>query len=321
MTGGTRITVAVPTYRRPGALAALLPLLIDQIAGLTQDDEADILVVDNDPHRSGETVVGTFVDAAAGPGPLVRYVAQPVPGIAATRARALAECRDRDVLQFIDDDELPVDDWLARMIAAWREFGRPAAVAGRVLPRFAAPLDPWLEAGGFFDRRVHRRGALLPVAPAGNLLLDLNQIRALGVSFDASLGLLGGEDTLFTTQLTASGGQIRFCDDAAIVDVVPPERATRAWVLRRARLHGGVHADVRLRTSRGAQRAGRRCVLLVGGVARVAAGATRSAWGRLVHDLERDARGRRALHRGLGIASGALGQVRAEYDRPEGEHR
>src|SRR3712207_9285353 len=77
---------------------------------------------------------------------------------------------------------------------------------------------------GAFDRPTHPTGATMSGAGAGNLLLDLRQVRALGLSFDERFGLTGGEDTLFTHALVRAGAEIRWCDEAEAAAVRSVER-------------------------------------------------------------------------------------------------
>ena len=106
----SRVLVAVLTYRRPGDLADLLPLLAAQrrsVAGR----KVELLVVDNDPEGGA---AGQVAAAAATWGGLA-YAHEPRPGIAAARNRALDEAAEHDVLVFLDDDERPSPGWrLAR---------------------------------------------------------------------------------------------------------------------------------------------------------------------------------------------------------------
>ena len=133
-----------------------------------------IVVVDNDPAESARsTVIGFHSD-------LIRYVPEPVPGISAGRNRALDEAANHDLLVFIDDDEEPQELWLEPLLDTWRQT-RPAAVMGRVVSQFDAELDPWIAAGSFFRRRRLPTGTVVPVAAAGNLLLDMRQVRKAGV--------------------------------------------------------------------------------------------------------------------------------------------
>lgn len=302
------VAVGVLTYRRPEFLARLLPQLQEQLASLPEGVAGQVLVVDNDPERSAAATVRGF-------GPGVRYISEPTPGIAAARQRCLVSAADFDLLQFIDDDEEPVGDWLLQMVEAWLEFGRPAAVAGRVLARFPEPPPAWIEAGGFFVRRTYANGTELEAAPSGNLLLDVEQVARLGVRFDVELGLRGGEDTQFTRQIVNRGGRIVFCEKAAIVDVVPADRMTRRWVLRRAWFHGGTAAHLQLRELSGAQLRLRRFRLFAGGLGRSAFGISAAAVGRLTRDQGMNARGWRMAYRGAGMAAEAAGRSGSEYKR------
>lgn len=74
------LTVAVLTYKRPDDIAALLPLLRDQIASVASAQlGARILVVDNDAEGSAAAYVTQF--AAESPGHTIDYVIEAVPGI------------------------------------------------------------------------------------------------------------------------------------------------------------------------------------------------------------------------------------------------
>ena len=306
------VTVAIPTYRRPDTLNRLLVVVQRQATDLDAltGGGTHILVADNDPLGSTRSVVENH--------PGVRYEPVLTPGIAAVRSACLIAATG-DVLQFIDDDEQPETDWLSTMVGCWLELGRPTALAGSVLAKFDTPPSPWIAAGGFFERRRPPTGTLLPVAPAGNLLLHLPEVRRLGVSFDERLGLRGGEDTLFTKQLTAAGGQIRFCREGAIYDLVPDDRNTRQWVLRRARHHGNNASVVALWGMRGPRRWLTQGNLVLSGFGRFVAGLSAAALGSITGSTERNARGWRLAERGLGMLSGAVRQGPAEYERGEAQ--
>lgn len=309
-----QVVVAVLTYRRPRDLAEMLPLLQRQAAGAERGGtwSVRILVVDNDPDRCGEAVC-----AASGGGAL-RYVHEPVPGIAAARNRALAESADDDVLVFIDDDERPGADWLERMLTTFADTGR-VGVVGPVVSTFAAPLPAWVVAGRFFDRRRLPTGSLVDVAATNNLLLDLHRVRADGVVFDEAFGLSGGSDTLFVRRLVAAAGPLVWCDEAPVTDVVPAARCTRGWVVRRAFRMGNSWGRTALVLQ--TTRAGRircRAALTTAGAARLAAGLVRLAAGTLVPNLGRRAGGTRTLLRGAGMVLGAWGYTYVEYRRRPG---
>lgn len=289
--------MAVPTFRRPQALAALLTELGRQVRGLP----ADILVIDNDPDGSAREICHMHE---------VRYVAEPAPGLAAVRNRALDEATSAQVLVFIDDDELPAHDWLRALVARWRETAA-AAVSGRVESRFPEGFDdPWITGGGFFTRAKFADGAHQPMAPTNNLLLDLAFVRRHGLRFDGAFGMTGGEDILFTKQLVSAGGIISSCPAALVFDDVAPERLTRRWVLSRAYRVGisTVRTDLTVRAGL-AYRAG----WVVRGAARVAAGTARWLMGALSRSPAHSARGARAALRGAGMVMASFGADYAEY--------
>jgi hypothetical protein len=313
-----RVTVAVPTYRRPADLGSLLPLVLWQAADVSATSGGrylvDVLVVDNDPDRSGEAVAGGF------PGETVRYVAEPEPGIAAVRNRALAEAAGSRLLASIDDDERPAAGWLTHLLETWRTTGA-AAVSGRIVADYEGALDPYIEAGGFFSRPSMVTGTEVGTAATGNLLLDLEQVRGLGVRFDPDLGLSGGEDNLFSRALVAGGGRIVWCDEAVAVDKVPAARMTRRWVLMRQWSHGNAAVLTDVRLARGAADVLRvRVRALAGGSVRVLAGAGRWSAGAVTGSQRHRARGLRTLLRGVGMLSGAAGLAYHEYARA-GERR
>lgn len=313
-----QVTVAVPTFRRPAGLQALLPVLVDQAAQLTVVTGGrfvvDVLVVDNDPDGSA---AGTVAAAGAGH---VRYVLESRPGIAAVRNRALDEAAGSRLLAMIDDDELPRPGWLEHLVRTW-ERSRPAAVVGRVLAAYQGTLEPWVAAGDFFLRFSFPTGTEVATAAAANLLLDLEQVGRAGVRFAADLGLSGGEDNLFSRALVRAGGRIVWCDESVAVDQVPAARMTRRWVLTRSWSHGNVSVLTDLRLTEGpVGRAAVRGTGLARGLVRVVGGAARWGLGRLTRSDRHQARGLRTLMRGAGMVSAVLGLAYLEYARP-GERR
>jgi succinoglycan biosynthesis protein ExoM len=308
VTTGGSVVVAMATYQRPEELARTLRTVLGQI-----DDAAlpvRVQVVDNDPAGSAAGTIAALADER------VSYVLEPTPGIAAARNRALDKAAADDVLIFIDDDEDPQPAWLVNLLAVYRTTGA-AAVVGPVVSEYDGPLDEWIHAGGFFERRRLTTGTSVEAAATNNLLLDLNRVRSLGLRFDQQFGLSGGSDTLFTRQLTGAGERIIWCDQAVVVDHVPTARMTRGWVLRRARRYGNSWSRTSLAlTSRGPARLLVRLAMIARGVIRVAAGAARFLLGAVTFSPRHRARGLRTLMKGAGYIMGATGGVLVEYSRP-----
>jgi len=305
------VTVVVPSYQRPAELARALPAIVEQARDLADDPDitASVLVVDNDAAGSAEGAVRELNSS------LVRYVIEPSPGIAAARTRGLAGTAGADVLVFIYDDESPRAGWLRALVDTWRDTGA-AAVMGRVVSEYLEPPDAWVEAGRFFQRPSRVTGTEIPVAAAGNLLLDLAQLRGLGLRFDDRFGLSGGEDTLFSRQLVARGGRIAWCEESVATDYVPASRATRGWVLGRARRSGNTATRIDLYLAGTASaRLLVRVTSAVGGVARMCAGGLRFVAGLLGRSRWHQARGLRTANRGIGMVAASFGTSYEEYAR------
>lgn len=339
------LTIAMLTYRRNEYLRQVIPQLLaqaDEACG--GETTAGVLIVDNDPQAGARAVVDA-ARAALGGGPSrssdrtgtadrsepddsvaasrLFYVHEPEPGIVAGRNRALSEARGSDALIFIDDDEMPSPGWLAALVGTWRTQDC-AAVTGPTPPVFEAAPSPWVTASGAFDSWDASDGAQVHSADTGNLLLDLAVVERLGLRFDPRYGLTGGEDSLFTRQLTRAGGVIRFAAGAVVTKRVPAARATRTWVLERSLRSGSSWARVRIDTAGpaggGSSGTLARLRLRLGygakGVAKACVDGLRGGVARLRGNVPAQARYEVSSRGGLGMVVGALGGSVREYGRP-----
>ena len=300
-----RVVLAMLTFRRPGALQRVLPLLLEQAA--TISPVARVVVVDNDPDAGAKDIVHRFGE--------VTYVHEPVPGLAAARNRALDEAADAQAVVFIDDDELPTEGWLAALVDRWIEWGC-AAVTGPVQPELVTPPSAWLKATGMYSRTRNATGTSLPGAATNNLLIDLDVARRLGLRFDAAFGLTGGEDTMFTHALVHRGEQIRWCDEAVVREPVPTDRVTRRWAMTRTYRAGTSWSRVglALATSR-TNRLATRAELTARGLVRIITGSVQIVRGVILRRVEDRAQGTVTVVSHAGLLSGAYGLTHAEYRR------
>ena len=307
------LTIAVLTYRRPDDIAELLPLLIEQARRNTSDEmTVRVLVVDNDPEESARSGVVATGRSSALP---VEYTLEMTPGISAARNRALDASQEFDLLVFIDDDERPSEKWLGLLLEMWKER-RSTAVVGPVISSFEIEPEPWILAGRFFVRRRVPNGTAVEVAATNNLLLDLRFVRSHALRFDLAFGISGGDDTMFTRELTKAGGTMLWCDDAVVFDVVPRSRITRRWVTLRALSSGNSWSitSIKLASSMPA-RSRARLALTAKGVVRVIGGGTRFTGGLVTGRRDLRARGVRTIARGVGMVGGAWGFKYLEYRR------
>ncbi len=319
----TSLCIAVLTYLRPTMLRTGVSCVLEQMAIVRSDVEVgtqaplkmELLVIDNDPGGSAETVVDEFNS------PYLRYVVEQSPGISAARNRALQEASHADLLIFIDDDEVPQDDWLRQLLQSRASF-QSDLVAGAVVSKFEVEPDSWVAAGRFFDRRRMPTGTPIVVAATNNLLLDLRWVRRHGLEFENALGLSGAEDTLFTRTMNTRGARMVWNNEAIVTDWVPASRVTRRWVLMRALSSGNSWSLTSLaQISAGPARLAGRARAVAEGSVRIAAGGVRYLIGIVTRSLSHQARGLRAGARGAGMVAGALGLAYQEYARPNASGR
>lgn len=228
-----RISVLIPTLRRPEGLERALRSVFDQegAAELVQD----IVVVDNSPEGSARRFVDRLRRAA--PAPLL-YVHEPTPGVATARNAGLAACH-APYVAFLDDDEEAPPDWLARLFKTHLEF-RADVTFGPV--RAVLGKDhPWAQEHlvRFFSRRGPESSGLTEtVYGCGNSLMTRATALVAAAPFDVGHDEVGGEDDHLFARIRADGGVFAWAADAYVLEHVLEHRSNLAYALRRAFSYG-----------------------------------------------------------------------------------
>jgi glycosyltransferase involved in cell wall biosynthesis len=158
-------------------------------------------------------------------------VVEPRRGITYARNRTIAEAGPVDFIAFIDDDEIPSSEWLDELLWAQAEFSADV-VSGPVLPRLTPDVADWVRSGGFFDSRVSLNGTPRKTCASNNVLVAIDVFRGVP-KFDDAFAISGAEDTDFFLRASRAGYKIVWSQEAAVFEVVTPERANVAWLLRR----------------------------------------------------------------------------------------
>jgi GT2 family glycosyltransferase len=138
----------------------------------------------------------------------------------------------------IDDDEFPPPNWLLTLFRAIQTFDVDG-VLGPVHPFFERRPPAWLMKGMFSGAPVYRTGTLLSWQQtyAGNALLKAKVCSTRQNPFDESFSI-GGEDQVFFRDAMEAGFRCVAIEEAAIYEIVPPERWTKKYYLRRAIANG-----------------------------------------------------------------------------------
>jgi len=233
MSGSVRhISVCICTFRR----AELLKRLLTELERQQTNGQFtfSVVVADNDRGESARPVVTEFAKHSK---IAAVYCCEPRQNIAAARNKVI-ENSTGDFIAFIDDDEFPVPEWLRTMLAACEKY-EAAWMLGPVRPHFDAPPPRWIIAGRFCERPEHPTGRVMDweECRTGNVLfrreLVAGQAEPFKLEFDN-----GGEDKDFFMRMTQSGHVFRWCNEGVTYEVVPPDRWTRSYMLRRALLRG-----------------------------------------------------------------------------------
>ncbi len=225
-------------------------------------------------HRGDEIVVALNGPATAAAARVLDHLASARDGTAApalvvVRSPEAALCRARnaaagaataDVVAYLDDDARPRPTWLP---ALRRAFSDPtvAAAGGPIHPAWPArqrqpstgsspPAPPW------FGPRIAPLFSLLDLGPTpadgerrpapsrafgANLAVRRRVLDAAG-RFDERIGrgtsVANGDDSDLLLRVHERGGHVGWVPDAVVDHLIGADRATVAWLLRRAHTQG-----------------------------------------------------------------------------------
>jgi succinoglycan biosynthesis protein ExoM len=226
------ITVCICTYKRPHILGHLLRQLDNQET--RQQFTYSIVVVDNDYKRSAEPIIDAHLATARVP---LRYCVEPRQNIALARNMAVQNAIG-DFIAFIDDDQLPMPQWLFTLFSAC--YDGVAGVLGPVKPRFDVEPPRWVVKGRFCERPSYPTGFVIDwrKGRTGNVLLRRRLFEQEGQPFRPQF--LTGEDQDFFRRMIDKGHIFTWCNDALALEIVPPTRWNRRFMLKRALLRGQV---------------------------------------------------------------------------------
>jgi len=234
------VVVAILTYQRLDMLDTALASC--ETAFRAADIRAILLVIDNDAAETARPVVARFENRFDE----IHYHCEPRRGIPVARNRALDEALalGADALLFIDDDEYPDPEWLARLVACWREtgadlIGGPVEVAaaeagaGVVQRIINASLAARMRRKNRKTARAAARNGRYTII-TNNWLCDLAWQKRTRIRFDETLLISGGSDTAFYRAARKAGCEIAWCPKAQVRETVPLDRLSFEYQFRRA---------------------------------------------------------------------------------------
>ncbi|MFF7723271.1 glycosyltransferase [Streptomyces luteogriseus] len=217
-------TVVVATRERAGQLARALDSLLAQ-----DHPRFEIVVVDNAPvtDETRELVERKYAER-------VRYVCEPVPGLAAAHNAGLDAVRG-EVVGFTDDDVVADPRWLTELTAPFAADAGLGCSTGLILPaRLTTPAQVLLESHGGFAKGFTPR-TYDPARPPGdeplfpftagrfgsgaNMAFRTAVLRSVG-GFDPATGAgtaaRGGDDLYGFVRVLAQGHRLHYTPYALV---------------------------------------------------------------------------------------------------------
>ncbi|MER6418829.1 glycosyltransferase [Streptomyces sp. NPDC001137] len=217
------ISVIVATHDRPEQLNRCLQSLLRQ-----DYPEFEIIVVDNAPaDGAAEALVrGVFRGR-------VRYVREPVAGLARAHNRGVSRARG-SVVAFTDDDTLADPGWLSNLAEMFVQDARIGCVTGLIVPaELETPAQTVLERQGGFAKGYTPRIWALSDPPAdplfpytaghfgsgANMAFRTDVLQSVG-GFDPATGAgtpaRGGDDLLAFFEVLAAGHKLAYQPGAVV---------------------------------------------------------------------------------------------------------
>jgi glycosyltransferase involved in cell wall biosynthesis len=237
-------TVTIQTYNHAETLAATLRSLAE--LRCPADVDYEILVINN---NSSDRTAAVLEEFGAVLGTKLRSVPEPRQGLSHARNLALAAARG-EVVCFLDDDAVADADWLAAHAQVYRADERVVAAAGCIRLRWPAGWSrpAWLPGDlesylSGLDLGPDRFVLEYPRHPYGcNMSVRREVAREIG-GFSDRLGrqgrrLISNEEKLFFYRIHQRRGQVVYTPDAIVHHVIPVERLSKRFFLKRAYAQG-----------------------------------------------------------------------------------
>lgn len=287
------VLIAVATAHRPGDLSRLLGALADAYASR---QEVHLLVVDNDPSGSSQSVVR---EHARDFGDRLRYVIEPERGYASVRNAVLRNVGEAERIAFIDDDEVPCNGWLDGLLEACERHGADI-IAGPVMSVYPSGAPEWFERSGVFTMESpdFEEGAEMPWCATNNTVIRRHVIDAVPGGFDRKFDRMSGEDSDFFLRARLAGCRIVWTQQAMVCEYLQPERLHSRWVFHRAIRSGNSRALIELALLRTPTVIAKRFIKAVG---LILVGVAERLLGALRHDRAVSLRGIHRIGSGYGM--------------------
>lgn len=135
-------TVAICTYNG----AQRLPKVLDRLLAQVGIEKLcwEVLVIDNNSSDRTAFVTSEYAADWRSPSQL-RYIFEPRQGPAYARSRAIEEAQSRELVGFLDDDNLPSENWVAEAYAFGQAHPQVGAYGGNIYAELDEPSPEYFD--------------------------------------------------------------------------------------------------------------------------------------------------------------------------------
>lgn len=246
-------TVAIRTYNGAERLPEVLDQLQQQVG--TQEISWEVLVVDNNSRDQTAEIVSRYAQQWRQDCPF-RYVFEPQQGATYARVRAVQAANSQDLIGFLDDDNIPADNWVAEAYRFGRDRPQVGAYGGIIHAKLDQPPPPYFDQVKLFlaiyDRgptafqyERHAKPRRIPAGPGCVIRKQawqdcVPQQLALQGQVDETTKVMQGpsEDLEIMYYIQNSNWEVWHNPNMEIWHHIPPKRLEREYLLRVSRASG-----------------------------------------------------------------------------------
>jgi succinoglycan biosynthesis protein ExoM len=231
------IAICIISFKRPNGLRRLLTEVNKLEFIKNPDVRIKLIVIDNDCNASAMNVCNEIRPQMRW---TLEYFVEPERGIPSARNSAIYHAgKEPDFIAFIDDDEVPEQNWLDELLYVQDAY-RADAVVGPVISKFEDKVPQWVIKGNFYQRKRNKTGEIRKSANTGNVLIRNEVIQKEGLTFNKKFALTGASDDYFFREFAKKGFKIIWADSAIIYEFVPSSRINLRWLMQRS-YRGGLY--------------------------------------------------------------------------------
>lgn len=230
------ISIIIPTYNR----AHLLPLTLDSfLAQSYPRDRYEIIVADNNSLDDTREVAERYFGNSA---VSVQHHFEPRQGVHYARNGAALLARG-DILYFTDDDMVADPELLSEIAVIFSQFENVGCATGLILPKFEVKPPLWVEKNlwnGLLSLTARDKPEELIISK-NDLVYSCHQAIRRDVFFvsggfnpENTAGVwIGDGETGLNIKIKALGSHFAYTSKSIIYHVIPKERMTLAYLIRR----------------------------------------------------------------------------------------